>query len=134
LWDHPTPLANITGAIIGRVDVVAAADSIDVTECFDVLAKQSRRKLTPSQLALMPFLPPVDDPSGTDTDPWRWWSGGGIIVCRNPAILKVPIPIGGRLNLWRHVVPSDRLTFREVRHKRRRKRSGRLLDDSADDE
>jgi len=113
--------------------VVAAADSIDVTECFDKLAGQSARTLTPSQLALMPFLPPIEKLDGSDTDPWRWWSGGGIIVCRNPRILKEPIPTGGKLNLWRHVIASDRLIFREVRQKKRRRRTGGRLDDPPDE-
>jgi len=136
LWDDPTPLATVTGAIIGRVDLVCAADSIDVVECYDKLAGQSRRTLTPRQLELLPYLPPVNKSSDPSTDPWRWWAGGGVLIFKNPAILKQPIPVSGKLGLWRRSVSSDRLAFREVRRKKRRKRSGRggRLDDPPGDD
>ena len=122
LWDSPSPLASITGAIIGRVDVVHAADEHDTEECYRILAKQSRRVPTPTQVALMPFLPPVDDSVERKDDPWRWWGSGGVIVCRNPVVLNEPISTGGKLNLWRFAVDPERLVFREKKPSKRKKR------------
>ncbi len=125
LFDRPSPLARITGAIIGAVDLVFSAGQQDVDEAYDKLAGQSQRILTPHQVELCKYVPQSPDDSA-----WDWWNGDGVLIVREPRVLIKPIPIGGKLGIWRLNVRSDRLVFRELKTSRkRRKRKGNRLDD-----
>jgi hypothetical protein len=101
---------GITGAIIGVVDLVAAANLRDMDEVHGVLSGQSRRTLTADQQALLPLLPNPRTKAGGLA--WDYWTcDRTTLILANPRPLVNPIPIGGRLNLWRTEVEPKRLKF-----------------------
>lgn len=109
LWSPAGPQPPAIGAIIGSVDLLASASQHDLEECYDVLAGQSRRKLTAEQRELMKLLP---DPTTKDGErAWLWYDGYAALIVRNPRALREPIVTGGRLNLWKFQVDPRLLRF-----------------------
>jgi len=130
LWDAPGD--RLIGCIVGCVTLagIIDVDSLEILSTVpvgaDVLPSYEAGLMYPSLRAgflakwrhVHEFVASITNKE-FDTHccgPLCW-------LLANPRALVKPIPIGGKLNLWKLRVPSDRLVFREHRQKKRRKRS-----------
>ena len=88
------PTGGLTGAIIGRVQVVG---------CYEVeqLGTISEGR-TPRGLDSLAEWLDAQDPEGWDHvfGPWCW-------ILKSPEVLKTPLMMKGKLNLWRHRIRKD---------------------------
>jgi hypothetical protein len=105
MWDD-CPGSMATGAIIGSVELFDCVDAQEIEHCYDLLAKQTQRKTTDRHREVLPHLPPLREYDGKPT-PWEWWAGQHAWLIRKPQRLAVPIPTGGKLQLWKCEVPQD---------------------------
>ena len=88
------PTGGLTGAIIGRVQVVGCYE----LEQLEAIAKGR----TPRGLDNLAKWLETQDPDGWDHvfGPWCW-------ILQSPEVLPSPLVMKGKLNLWRHRIRKD---------------------------
>jgi hypothetical protein len=93
------PGKRIVGAIVGCVELLTCIHAGELEDVFWKLQKQSQRRMNDEQNRLMELLRDVPEPS------WDHVSGTFCFVLWNPRKLKVPIPTGGKLGIWKFDLP-----------------------------
>lgn len=104
LWQPYGP--DVTGAIIGCVEIAATATQEDMDECYRFIHQKSQRQLTARQQAILPLLP------ARDSDLWGHYEGMVYAwILRNPRPLANPIPANGKVRVWTLDVSASAVVF-----------------------
>lgn len=98
LWNAPGD--RITGAIVGRVDLIACPHASELEDVYWKIQGQSQRRMNDVQTDLIELLRDVS------ADSWEHVVGDYCFVLWNPRKLCRPIVTPGKLRIWNFDLPT----------------------------